>query len=146
MLSEENKEEAQGTLNLNPEIVQSEPTLPPLVPPQTKTPSQINQINIHQIPPRAWDKLAPDQIVALTSKIIDQADRMDSRHFEIAKQQSLDSGKNGRIAVMVGGGVAVVGLGTVAYLAASGNPNVAAVIGTFLATSIAVVVGRKLSD
>ena len=84
--------------------------------------------------------------MALTSKIIDQADRMDSRHFEIAKQQSLDSGKNGRIAVMVGGGVAVVGLGTVAYLAASGNPNVAAVIGTFLATIIAVVVGRKLSD
>ena len=100
MPSDDKKEDQQSSLDLtNPEIVQSDNSLPPLVPPQTTTPAQINQVNINQIPPKAWDRLSPEQIVALTSKILDQADRKDQRHFEIAKQQAGETAKNNRVSV-----------------------------------------------
>lgn len=62
------------------------PSLPPVVPPQTATPFQVNQqFNVQQIPPKVWDKLSPEQIFELSKNVIAQVDKIDERHFEHAK-------------------------------------------------------------
>ena len=152
-MSDEDKD-TQGNLDLTitpevegPQKGSNENTLPPLIPPQTKIPAQFNQqVNINQIPPKAWDRLSPDQIVSLSTKILEQVDRMDERHFTIAKQQALDSGKSSRLGLVVGSLIAAIGLGTVAYLSATGNPVAAAMVGTSLATLVAVVIGGKIAS
>jgi len=74
--------------------------IPPIVPPQTNAPTQLNQqVNIQQIPPRVWEKLTPEQIVALSNRILDQVESMDKRHFEIAKHNAHEGSKNRRIAL-----------------------------------------------
>lgn len=48
--------------------------------------------------------------------------------------------------MVIGGLIALAGFATVAYLAGNGNRIVAAVMGTFLATILAVVVGRRIGE
>ena len=121
--------------------------LPPVVPPQTTAPFTLNQqVNIQQIPTKAWDKLSPDQIVELTKVIIDHAQKVDERHFTYSMEQAKQTGDSARMSVLVGGGIAALGLIGVSYLALKGEHVIAGIIGTFLATIVAVVVGRKIGS
>lgn len=119
-------------------------TLPPVVPPQTRTPFQFNQqINIQQIPPGAWERLAPDQIVDLSKSMMAQMDRLDERHFKWAMEQAKRDESTNKWTLAIGGVLAACGLVAVTYLAASEHAIVAAILGTFLATILAVVVGNR---
>lgn len=69
---------------------QLEPELPPVTPPATKAPIQFNQqvnVSIQQIPPSAWDRLNPEQIMELSKDIIRQIDIADKREFEYALEE-----------------------------------------------------------
>lgn len=77
---------------------------------------------------------------------MEQVERMDNRRFEVAKQQATAAAKNSQLSILVGGSVAVCGFALVGFLSSNGNGVVAGTVGGFLATIIAVVVGRKLSD
>ena len=126
---------------------QSENALPPLVPPNTKTPGVFNQqVNINQIPTHVLDKLSAEQIANLTSSIMTQAEKMDERRFTFARESQASSAKNDMIAIVIGGVVALGGFVAVAYLAATGNGIVAGTLASFIATIIAVVVGKKISS
>jgi hypothetical protein len=136
-------EEKQSKLNL------SQPTdaelLPPVVPPDTKTPFTFNQqVNIQNIPSQAWDRLSPDQIVDLSKTIIDQVDKIDRRHFQWAMDRAGRSEKNQYRAMAIGGAIAIVGIIGVVFLSSQGHEVVAAILGTFLATVVAVVLGNRL--
>jgi hypothetical protein len=119
--------------------------LPPVIPPPTKAAFQFNQqVNIQPIPPRAWERLSPEQIVELSKDTMAQLDRMDQRHFDWAMNQARTSQTVQEKAMVIGGVIAVLGLVAVTYLAATGHEIVAAILGTFLATILAVVVGNRL--
>ena len=136
-------DEKQSELELS-QPVEAE-TLPPFVPPQTKTPFTFNQqVNIQRIPNQAWDRLSPDQIVDLSKTIIEQVDKMDRRHFEWAMERARRSDVTHNRGMIIGGFVAVVGISGVIYLAAQGHEVVAAILGTFLATILAVVLGNRI--
>jgi hypothetical protein len=118
--------------------------LPPVNPPSTKTPFTFNQqVNIQNIPSQAWDKLSPEQIVDLSKTIIEQVDKIDKRHFDWAMDRAVRSEKTHKIAMSVGGLIAIVGIIAVAYLSVEGHQIVAGMLGTFLATIIAVALGNR---
>jgi hypothetical protein len=124
--------------------IQAEPALPPVVPPATKTPFQFNQqINIQQIPQKALEKLSPDQLFELSKAVLQQFERSDERHFTHAMEQIKSSAKTQGIAMIVGGLIAVGGVGAVTYLTMQGHQVIAAMLGTFLATVIAVTIGNR---
>lgn len=128
-------------------VTPSPEALPPVVPPQTTTPFQVNQqFNVQQIPTKVWDKLSPDQIFELSKAVLAQVDKIDERHFEHAKEQIKSQIASDARHTWIGGLLALVGLAATTYLATHGQPVIAAVIGTFLATIIAVVVGRRNSE
>jgi hypothetical protein len=127
------------------ESVSAEHVLPQVVPPTTKTPFQFNQqVNIHQIPTRAWEKLSADQIVELSKDIIKQIEKSDERQFNWAVEQAKNSGTTQRMAMCIGGVIAVCGFAVVTYLAVIGHTVVAGMIGTFIATIIAVTIGNRM--
>jgi hypothetical protein len=118
--------------------------LPPVVPPSTKTPFTFNQqVNIQNIPSKAWDKLSPEQIVDLSKTIIEQVDKIDRRHFDWAMDCAVRSEKTHKMAMSIGGGIAIVGILAVGYLSLEGHQLVAGMMGTFLATIIAVALGNR---
>ncbi|MBX9601893.1 MAG: hypothetical protein K2X35_12845 [Bryobacteraceae bacterium] len=117
------------------------------MPPQTRTPVTFNQqINVQHIPQRAWEKLSPDQIFELSKQVIEQVDRIDTRHFEWAKQASQQQEERHKRSTLVGGLVGTAGLLIVTYLTMNGHEVIAAIIATFLVTLVAVIVGRQLRD
>jgi len=121
--------------------------LPPVSAPSTKAPFQFNQqINIQQIPPKAWDKLAPEQIVELSKVIVAQIEKSDERQYNWAMTQATNAVKTQTRALWIGGIVAIVGVAATTYLSIEGQQVVAAILGTFLATLVAVVVGNHFID
>jgi hypothetical protein len=119
-MPEDSDEKKQSELSLG-DPSGGEQSLPPVVPPTTKTPFQFNQqINIQQIPPRAWEKLSADQIVDLTKTIMTQIEKTDERQFKWAIDQNQTSAKTQRYSLIVGGLIAVLGVGGTVYLAAQG--------------------------
>ncbi len=139
-------DDPQPSLDLTtPQTGQTEVGLPPVVPPQTTAPFQFNQqVNIEQIPPKVWERLAPEQIVDLSKAIVSQVERMDKRHYELAVERAKRSAATKRYAMLIGGFVALAGLGATTYLASHGNGIVAGILGTFLATILSVIVGNRL--
>ena len=126
------------------EPIQAEPVLPPVVPPATKTPFQFNQqINIQQIPPKALEKLSPDQTFELTKSLLQQFERSDERQFKHAMEQIESSAKTQRIAMLIGGLIAVGGVAAVTYLTMQDHQVIAAILGTFLGTIVAVTIGNR---
>lgn len=77
-MPDDGEDQKQAELALGGDgAIAAEPVLPPVVPPTTKTPFQFNQqINIQQIPSRAWEKLSADQIVDLTKTIVNQIENL----------------------------------------------------------------------
>ena len=149
MPSNSGNDDPQSELDLTarPLSSSSEDSLPPLIPPQTRIPAQFNQqVNINQIPPHVLDKLSSNQIAELTAAILAQAERTDERRFTFARESASSSAKNATVSTIVGGVVALAGLVAVAYLAATGNGIVAGTLGGFLATIIAVAVGRRITE
>lgn len=141
MSSSEGADNPQNNLPLEPSSV--EPTLPPVVPPKTTAPFQFNQVNIQPIPPKVWDKLSAEQIVELTRTILTEADKVDKRHYDFAMERMKHSGRMSLQAAVVGGIVAVVGIGAATYLSSHGNGIVGGIIATFLATILAVIIGNR---
>jgi hypothetical protein len=134
----------QPKLDLAPTVVEAE-ALPPVVPPQTKAPFTFNQqVNIQNIPPQAWDRLSPDQVVDLSKTLLDQVDKIDKRRFDWSMERAKRTDSMHARALTIGGIVALVGLSGVVYLSAQGHEVVAAIVGTFLATVVAVVLGNRL--
>ena len=116
-------------------------------PPATKTPFQVNQqFNIQQIPPRAWERLSPEQIVDVSKTVLDQVERMDQRQFTWAMKEVERNEKQGKLSTVIGGILAAAGILATTYLAVSGHEVIAAILGTFLASIIAVVVGSRLQS
>jgi len=143
-MPEDGDDKKQSELPLGEPSV-GDSSLPPVVPPTTKTPFQFNQqINIQQIPPRAWEKLSADQIVDLTKTIMSQIEKTDERQFKWAIEQNQTSAKTQRVGMIVGGVIAVLGVGGTVYLAAEGHTLIAGMLGTFLATIIAVTIGNRI--
>ncbi len=137
----------EDDFQLTPPIGSEPVVLPPVSPPATKTPFQLNQqINIQQIPPKAWDKLSPDQIVELSKVIVAQIEKSDERQYNWAMTQAVNAVKAQARALWIGGVVALGGVAAVTYLSATGNQLVAAILGTFLATLVAVVVGNHFVE
>jgi len=140
---EDKKENKQTDLPLG-DPVNAEPVLPPVVPPATKTPFQFNQqINIQQIPTRAWEKLSADQIVDLTKTIMQQIEKSDERQFNLSLEQAKSSARTQRTAMIIGGVVALVGFSAATYLATQGHQVIGGMLATFLATVIAVTIGNR---
>lgn len=69
---------------------------------------------------------------------------MDKRQFDIAQERNSTATFTKRIAMIVGGIVALTGIGAATYLASTGNGIVAGIIATFLATIVAVIIGNKI--
>src|SRR5258708_22879447 len=129
------------------ETIIAEPMPPPVLPPATKTPAQFNtQINIQQLPPKALEKLSPEQLFELSKTAFAQFERSDERQFKLAMDQVTTSSTSQRWGMCVGGVISLCGFGAVTYLAAEGHQVVAAIIGTFLATVIAVAIGSRLNQ
>jgi len=72
-----------------------------------------------------------------------QMDRLDERHFKWAMEQAKRDESTNKWTLAIGGVLAACGLVAVTYLAASEHAIVAAILGTFLATILAVVVGNR---
>ena len=127
--------------------VAEEPTLPPLPTPRTKTPVQFNQqVNVYQqIPSTAWDKLSNVQTFELTKQIIQAMDVIDKRHFDFAMDAAEKGSASDKRNTIVGGIIAVVGIGGAVFLGVTGHEAIAVAVAAPIATIIAVVVGRKLS-
>jgi len=126
------------------DAIQAEPVPPPVVPPATKTPFQFNQqINIQQIPPKALEKLSPEQTFELTKALLQQFERSDDRQFTHAMEQIKSSAKTQRIAMVIGGLIAVGGVAAVTYLTMQDHQVIAAILGTFLGTIVAVTIGNR---
>ena len=118
------------------------PSPPPT--PDTKTPIQFNQqINVHNIPPSAWDLLNPDQIFELSKAILHQADVIDERHYKYAMDRANRDSTGKKWAMSIGGVITVAGFAVSAYLAGSGNTVAAVSISLPLATILAILVGNR---
>src|SRR5712664_3386256 len=101
-MPEDSDEKKQSELSLG-DPGGGEQSLPPVVPPTTRTPFQFNQqINIQQIPPRAWEKLSADQIVDLTKTIMQQIEKSDERQFNLSLEQAKSSARTQRTAMIIG--------------------------------------------
>ena len=121
--------------------------LPPMTSPSTKTPFQVNQqFNIQQIPPRDWERLSPEQIVDVSKTVLDQVERTDQRQFTWAMKEVERAEKREKLSTFIGGILAAGGISATTYLAVGGHDVIAAVLGTFLASIIAVVVGSRLQS
>lgn len=143
---DQNKNDRQRELDLNSIESTAEPALPPLSAPRTAAPFNFNQqVNIQQIPTRAWDKLSSEQIVELTKAIITRGDDMDRRQFQYAMETVQQSMKLGRFSLIAGGIVALCGFSVATYLVTTGHETSGAVLLTFLASTIAHVVGSRAS-
>ena len=140
---EDKKENKQSELPLG-DHVKAEPVLPPVVPPSTKTPFQFNQqINIQQIPTRAWEKLSAEQIIDLTKTIVQQIEKSDERQFNLSLEQAKSSARTQRTAMFIGGAISIVGFAAATYLATQGHQVIGGMLATFLATVIAVTIGNR---
>ena len=118
------------------------PSPPPT--PYTKTPIQFNQqINVHNIPPSAWDLLNPDQIFELSKAIFHQADVIDERHYKYAMDRANRDSTGKKWAMSIGGVITVAGFAVSAYLAGSWNTVAAVSISLPLATILAILVGNR---
>jgi hypothetical protein len=140
------KDEAKNTADEKAEIVSTSKTdeLPPITPPQTKTPITFNQqINYQQIPPSAWDGLTPEQRMELSKAILEKMDSMDERHYNFAVRHVDIETKRGTIRAVCGTLIALLGFGLTAYLALHGQVFVGLTISLPLATIIAIVVGSR---
>ena len=129
-----------------PQTPPPEHSLPAVVPPQTKAPIQFNQqvnLSIQQIPPSAWDRLSPEQIVDISKTIVGQIDATDKRQFDYAMDEVKRSASGKKIAMACGSLVAVAGFGATAYLAMNSHELVALAIALPLATVIAMIVGNR---
>lgn len=123
----------------------SKDELPPINPPQTKTPVQFNQqINYQQIPPSAWSGLTPDQRMQLSMAILDKMDTIDERHYNFAVDQIGKDARHGTIRSICGTVIAVCGFGLSAYLALHGQSFVSSTISLPLGTIIAMIVGNRV--
>jgi hypothetical protein len=119
--------------------------LPPITPPQTKTPINFNQqINYQQIPPSAWDGLTPDQRIELSKNILEKMDAIDDRHYKFALKHIDIETKRGMIRAVCGTLIALFGFGISAYLATHNQTFSGLAISLPLATIIAVVVGNRV--
>ena len=120
--------------------------LPVLPPPNTKTPLQFNQqVNVYQqIPPNAWDTLSQAQVFELTKDILRLSDVIDKRHFDHATNMIDKRSARDKISMVIGGAIALLGIGGAIYLGTTGHDMIALSISLPLATILAVVVGRKL--
>jgi len=125
-----------------------EPELPQVTPPNTKTPVQFNQqVNIYQkIPPTAWDRLTPEQVVELSKVIVSQIDIADKRQFDYAVKQTESETAGKKIAIIWGASVAVVGFGCAAYLGIHGQAIVAVSISVPITTILAILIGKRFLD
>lgn len=120
--------------------------LPVLRPPETKTPLQLNQqVNVYQqIPPSAWDSLSQAQVFELTKDILKLSDVIDKRHFDYATSMAAKRSARDKIGMVIGGAIAILGIGGAIYLGTNGHDMIAMSISLPLATILAVVVGRRL--
>ena len=126
-----------------------DPELPQVTPPSTtKTPVQFNQqVNVYQqIPPSAWDRLTPEQVVELSKVIVNQIDIADKRQFDYAVQQAESETAGKKIAIICGALVALVGFGGAAYLGIHGQVAVAMSISVPITTILAILVGKRFLD
>ncbi len=118
--------------------------LPPITPPETKTPITFNQqINYQQIPLSAWDDLTPDQRLELSKSILKTMDSIDERHYNFAVKRIDIETKRGTIRAISGTVIALIGFGLAAYLAMHGQTVVGLTISLPLVTIVAIVVGSR---
>jgi len=144
-MPEDDERKKQSELALGDSAVAEPAAPPPVIPPATRTPFQINQqINIQQLPPKALEKLSADQLFELSKTAIAQFERTDERQFKLAMEQITSSTKSHRIGTYVGGVLALCGFSAVTYLTIQGHQVVAAIIGTFLATVISITIGNRM--
>jgi hypothetical protein len=106
--------------------------------------NSISKSTSQQIPSRAWEKLSADQIVDLTKTIVNQIEKSDERQFNWAVEQAKSSSTTQRLAMCIGGVIAVAGIGLTAYLAMSGHEVIAGMLGTFLVTIISCAIGNRM--
>jgi hypothetical protein len=150
----EQQEVSNGALPKNSgEVIKTDPTatepeLPPVSPPSTKTPVQFNQqVNVYQqIPPSAWDRLSSDQIVELSRIIVKQIDIADRRQFEYAIEQAKADCSGKKMALACGAAIALGGFGGAIYLGMHGHEFIALSITLPLATILAVIVGNRFLE
>jgi hypothetical protein len=150
---EQQAPEAQPLKNNGVEIVKADPTglapeLPPVSPPQTKTPVQFNQqVNVYQqIPPSAWDRLNPEQVVELSKVIVQQIDVADKRQFDYAIQKNKSSCSGKKTAIVCGSAITIGGFGATIYLGMHAHELIALSIALPLATILAVIVGNRFLE
>lgn len=114
--------------------------------PPTNAPLAFNQqINIHDLPTGFLDRLAPEQALALYKAVLEQVDRKDQRHAELAMKREANAEAARKRSIWIGGAVASLGFCCVTYLSASANQVVAGGLAIFLATIISVSLGRRLT-
>lgn len=73
-----------------------------------------------------------------------QIEKSDERQFNWAMEQAKSSGETQRVAMAIGGVIALVGFGTATYLTVQGHQVIGGMLATFLATVISVTIGNKL--
>jgi hypothetical protein len=126
-----------------------DPELPQVTPPSTtKSPAQFNQqINVYQqIPPSAWDRLTPEQIVDLSKVIVNQIDVADKRQFDYAVEQAKSETAGKKMAIICGAAITLAGFGATAYLAGHGHEMISLTVSLPLSTILAIIVGRRFLD
>lgn len=121
------------------------PAVPaPPLPSGTKAPVHVNQqVNYYQLPETAFDRLSNDQVMELAKFAMQKADETDKRHFHFAMTQARREAKGRTLAILVGGAVAVVGIGVSALLSMYGHELVAVCVAVPLTTILAIVVGNR---
>ena len=145
-MADEENSSSETSPSLTPSITKESQALPPVNPPATKTPLQLNQqVNVYQqIPPNAWNSLSQAQVFELTKDILKLSDGIDKRHFDHATNLADKRSARDKISMGVGGAIAILGIGGAIYLGANGHEMIAMSISLPLATILAVVVGRRL--
>ena len=119
---------------------------PPAMP-STRAPISYNtQINVARIPPSAWDRLEPEQVMELSRDFLQTIETTDERSFKYAMDQAERADNTGRRNTYVSSGVALAGYALTAFLAWNGQTLIATVVATFISVVLAVVVGRHLGD
>lgn len=130
------------------EFTDPEPELPQVTPPTTKAPVQFNQqVNVYQqIPPSAWDRLTPEQVVELSKMIVTQIDVADKRQFDYAIKQTETETSGKKLAIVCGSLVALIGFVAAAYLGTHGQMAIALSISLPITTILAILVGKRFLD
>ncbi len=149
--NEQEKRKGKGD-DENSGLIKAEPAeadiLPSVAPPSTKAPVQFNQqVNIYQqIPPSAWDRLTPEQILDLSKAIITQIDIADKRQFDYAMEEAKTSTAGRKLAIVMGALITIAGFLATIYMALNGHEFIALTISLPLATILAIVVGNRFLD